>query len=124
MKMHKMYPKVVYPVILTYFRTPNPQNGPLYYQWSTFRGSYSTKSLHKLVLQENVSNFIIFELKVHLECPKVDFRGQNLENFTLKSLYKLVLPENILISYFSGMEMHKMYPKVEYMVILAYFRTP
>ena len=22
MKMHKMYPKVVYPVILTYFRTP------------------------------------------------------------------------------------------------------
>ena len=47
-------------------------------------GSYSLKSLHKLVLQENVSNSVFFELKVHLQCLKVGVRGQNLQNFNLK----------------------------------------
>ena len=62
----------------------NPQNGRLYYQRSIFRGSYSVKSFHKLVLQENVSNSVFFELKVHLQCLKVGVRGQNLQNFNLK----------------------------------------
>ena len=43
----------------------DPLKGPFHYQESTFEGSYSTKSLHKLVLQENVSNSVFFELKVH-----------------------------------------------------------
>ena len=67
-----------------FFGHLNPQNGRLYYQRSTFRGSYSVKSFHKLVLQENVSNSAFFELKVHLQCLKVGVRGQNLQNSTLK----------------------------------------
>ena len=62
----------------------DPLKGPLHYQESTFKGSYSLKSLHKLVLQENVSNSVFFELKVHLQCLKVGVRGQNLQNFNLK----------------------------------------
>ena len=66
------------------FGPPIPQNSRLYYQRSTFRGSYSVKCFHKLVLQENVSNPVFFELKVHLQCLKVGVRGQNLQNSTLK----------------------------------------
>ena len=68
------------PILGQYF----PLKGPLHYQESTFKGSYSLKSLHKLVLQENVSNSVFFELKVHLQCLKVGVRGQNLQNFNLK----------------------------------------
>ena len=48
----------------------------LYYQGSTFRGSYFAKSIHKLVLQENVFNSPFFEMKVLLECPKAGVRGK------------------------------------------------
>ena len=44
--------------------------GPLYYQESTFKGSYSLKSLHELVLPENWFISIIFEEKVFKKYPK------------------------------------------------------
>ena len=59
----------------------DPLKGPLHYQESTFKGSYSLKSLHKLVLQENVSNSVFFELKVHLQCLKVGVRGAKSSKF-------------------------------------------
>ena len=70
MKMQKMYPKSYNWSFWPVFGHLNPQNGRLYYQRSTFRGSYSVKCFHKLVLQENVSNPVFFELKVHLQCLK------------------------------------------------------
>ena len=69
----------------------------IYTTKSTFRGSYSVKSFHKLVLQENVSNSAFFELKVHLQCLKVGARGQNLQNSTLKWPINLKNALNITI---------------------------
>ena len=60
----------------------DPLKSPLHNQQSNFKGSYSLKSLNKLVLQENVSNSVFFELKVHLQCLKVGVRGQNLQILT------------------------------------------
>ena len=56
----------------------------LYTTNEVHRGSYSAKSLHRLVLQENVFNPLFFEVKGLLECPKRGVRGQNLQSFTLK----------------------------------------
>ena len=61
--MYKMGLKVFYVAILVKFQPPNPLNSPLYYQWSTSKGSYSPKSLHKLVLQESVSNSVFSNYK-------------------------------------------------------------
>ena len=57
---------------------------PLHYQECTFKGSYSPKSLHKLVLPENGFISIFFEVKMLLGSPKVDVGGQNLQIFDLK----------------------------------------
>ena len=48
----------------------DPLKGPLQYQESTFKGSYSPKSLHKLVLPENGFISIFFEAKMFEKCPK------------------------------------------------------
>ena len=44
--------------------------GPLHYQESTFKGSYSPKSLHKLVLPENKFIPTFFEVKMFEKFPK------------------------------------------------------
>ena len=62
----------------------DPLRGPLQYHQSTFKGSYSPKSLHKLVLLENGFISIFFEVKMLLGSPKVDVGGQNLQIFDLK----------------------------------------
>ena len=61
--------------ILSYciFGPPNPQNGPLYYQGSTFRGPYFAKSLHKLVLTENIFISYFCGMEMHKMYPKVVF---------------------------------------------------
>ena len=54
----------------------DPLRGPLQYQKSTFKGSYSPKMLHKLVLPENGLISIFFEVKMLLGSPKVDVGGK------------------------------------------------
>ena len=62
--MYEMCPKILYLAILAYFRIPTPPKSPLHYQESTFKGSYSPKSLSKLVLLENGFISILFEAKI------------------------------------------------------------
>ena len=66
----------------------DPLKSPLHYQRSTLKGSYSPKSLHKLVLPENGSISIFFEVKVLLKDSKVEVRGQNPQNSNLKKPIK------------------------------------
>ena len=68
-----MCPKVLYLAILAYFRTPTPPKSPLHYQESTFKGSYSPKSLFKLVLLENGFISILFEAKMFENAQNVIF---------------------------------------------------
>ena len=56
---------------LTYFRTPNPKDDPLYYHGSTFRGSYFPESLHKFILPENIFISYFCAMKMHKMYPKV-----------------------------------------------------
>ena len=49
----------------------DPLKGPLHYQESTLNGSYSLKSLHKLVLPENVLISYFFGMEMHKMYPKV-----------------------------------------------------
>ena len=49
--------------------------GLLRYQESTFRGSYSPKSLHKLVLPENGFISILFEAKMFENAQKVIYHA-------------------------------------------------
>ena len=48
----------------------DPLKSPLHHQQSTLNGSYSLKSLHKLVLSENGFISIIFEVKMFKNSPK------------------------------------------------------
>ena len=66
----------------------DPLKSHLHYQWRAFKGSYSPKSLHKLVLPENGSISIFFEVKVLLKDSKVEVRGQNPQNSNLKKPIK------------------------------------
>ena len=52
---------------------PNPHNGPLYYQGSTFRGSYCAKSLYKLVLSENIFISYFCGMEMHKMYSKVEY---------------------------------------------------
>ena len=134
-EMYLMYPEVVYLVFLVILSPPpNPFKVPLYYQWSTSKGSYSVKSLHKLVLSETViiSYFYEYRLKIFWNVQNVPKSrisghfGQFLPPNPLKSPllhqwstskgtcppkspHKLVLPETVFISYFCEVEMCKMY---------------
>ena len=47
----------------------DPLRGPLYYQKSTFKSSYSPKSLHKFILPENLSllSFVKWKLKKYAQ---------------------------------------------------------
>ena len=76
---------VIFHAILTNFWTIWPTQRPLTVpRKNFFKGSYSPKSLHKLVLPENGFISIFFEVKMLLRSPKVDVGGQNLQNFDLK----------------------------------------
>ena len=57
----------------------DPLKSPVHYQESTLNGSYFPKSPHKLVLPENGSNSIFFEVKVLLKDSKVEVRGKILK---------------------------------------------
>ena len=83
-KCSKSAQNVIFHAILANFEPYDPLRGLLQDQQSTFKGSYSPKSLHKLVLPENGFISIIFEVKMLLRSPKVDVGGQNLQNFDLK----------------------------------------
>ena len=48
----------------------DPLKSPLHHQESSLNGSYSPKSLHKLVLPENGFISIFFEAKMFEKCPK------------------------------------------------------
>ena len=65
--IQKSYIRSFWPI----FGPPNPQNGPLYYQGSTFRGPYFAKSLHKLVLPENILISYFCGMEMHKMYPKV-----------------------------------------------------
>ena len=69
-------------------RPYDPLKSPVHYQRSTLKGSYFPKSLHKLVLPENGSISIFFEVKVLLKDSKVEVRGQNPQNSDLKKPIK------------------------------------
>ena len=69
-------------------RPYDPLKSPVHYQRSTLKGSYFPKSLHKLVLPENGSISIFFEVKVLLKDSKVEVRGQNPQNSNLKKPIK------------------------------------
>ena len=116
--------KVVYMVILSYFGHSDSLKSSINYESSTFRGSYSPKSLHKIVLPENVFKAIFCEVEMLLKCPKVvymvnlsyfghsdslksptyyessTFRG----SYSPKSLHKFVLPENVFKNIFCEVE--------------------
>ena len=66
----------------------DPLRSPVHYQRSTLKGSYFPKSLYKLVLPENGSISIYFEVKVLLKDSKVEVRGQNPQNSNLKKPIK------------------------------------
>ena len=87
-KCSKNAQNVIFHAILANFEPYDPLRGLLQDQQSTFKGSYSPKSLHKLVLPENGFISIFFELKMLLGSPKVDVGGQNLQNFDLKRSIK------------------------------------
>ena len=110
----------------------DPHRGPLQYQQSTFKGSYSLKSLYKLVLPENRFISIFFEVKMFEKCPKCliscnfdlicgpydPFKSPlHYQRSTLKGLYsfkiihKIVLPENEFISIFFELKMFEKCPK-------------
>ena len=82
--MFKKCPKCHISCNFGQFEPYDALRGPLQGQQSTFKGSYSPKSLHKLVLPENGFISIFFELKMLLGSPKVDVGGQNLQNFDQK----------------------------------------
>ena len=82
--MFKKCPKCHISCNFGQFEPYDALKGPLQGQQSTFKGSYSPKSLHKLVLPENGFISIFFEMKMLLGSPKVDVGGQNLQNFDLK----------------------------------------
>ena len=65
---NKMCHKVVYQVILTNFGPFDPLKSPLHYQRSTLKGSYFPIRLHKLLLSENGSISIVFEVKLTEKC--------------------------------------------------------
>ena len=67
--IQKSYIRSFWPI----FGPPNPQNAPLYYQGSTFRGPYFAKSLHKLVLPENILISYFCGMEMHKMYPKVVF---------------------------------------------------
>ena len=61
-----MYPKVVSLAFFAHFDPLNPLKSPLYRELSTSKGLYSSKSLHKLVLQETVLIFQCYEMEIFL----------------------------------------------------------
>ena len=63
-EIKEICPKVVYQVILAIMGPYDPLKSPVHYQGSTLKGSYFPKSLHKLVLPENGSISIFFEVKM------------------------------------------------------------
>ena len=103
-----------------YFGHSDSLKRPIYYESSTFRGSYSPKSLQKIVLPENVFKVIFYEVELLLKCPKIvcivilSYFGHSdslksptyYESSTLrgsyspKSLHKFVLPENVFKNIF------------------------
>ena len=116
---------------LPIFEPSNPLKSLLHYHWSTFKGYYSPKRLHKLVLSVEIvliSYFYSMRMsKLYPVCSKPD----HFDHFSLppnllkshlyyqwstsnclqspKSLHQLVLPKNVFISHFYGMEMYKMW---------------
>ena len=109
----------------------DPLKSPSHYQQSILNGSYSPKSLHKLVLTENVFIFIFYDVKVYQMFLKVVYRVI-LTNFRTLSptqkplilprknvkglifsqiLYKIVLPEKRVISIVFGVKMTEKCPK-------------
>ena len=127
-------PIVVYLAIFwPIFWPPNPLKSPLYYQWSTFKGSYSIKSLHKLVLPEDVFNsylngrkstkcvreIYIWQFWPIIECPDplrspLYYQGRTSVFIYSKIYWYLTFK----------VEMYKMCPKVVYLAILTNFLTP
>ena len=53
------------------FGPSEPLKSPVYYQRSIFRDSYFPKSLHKILLPENVLKAIFCEVEMLLKCTKV-----------------------------------------------------
>ena len=111
------------------YATQNPLKSSLYYHWSTLKGSYHLKSLHKLVLPENVLISYFCGMEMYKTNPSSCFdQFSNPPNppksplhyqwctckcsCSSKRLHKLVPPENELISYFCSMGMSKRYPKI------------
>ena len=66
-----MYRKFVFLVIFDHFHFHNPLKSPLYQQQSTSKGSYSPKSLHKLILAETVFISYFYEVEMYLMYPEV-----------------------------------------------------
>ena len=69
-KMFKKCPNVIFHAFLANFGNIWPTQKPLILTKSTFCGSYSPLSLHKLLLPENGFNSIFFEAKMFEKCPK------------------------------------------------------
>ena len=70
-KIFEKCPNVIFRAILAILGPYDPLKSPLHYQQSMLNGSYSPKSLYKLVLSENgfISNF--FEAKIFEKCQNV-----------------------------------------------------
>ena len=116
-----------WPILGPYY----PLRGPLQCQQSTFKGSYSLKSLYKLVLPENgfISIFLTWKcsksakmtyfmqfwpifrphdpFKSHLHYQRSRLKGL----YSLKIIDKIVLPENEFISIFLKWKCSKKCPK-------------
>ena len=106
-------------------------------------GPESLKSLHKLVLPENVSIYAFYTVILGEMNPEVAKLVNLAQIWTcspllrpiihkrvmlegpesLKSLHKLVLPENVLKSKLYEVEMYEMCPKVQYLAVLTNFST-
>ena len=122
----------------------DPLKIPLHYQQSMINGSYTLKSLHKLVLPETVLISQFYEVESYKLYPKfvflVIFDHFHFHNplksplyqqqstckgsYSPKSLHKLVIPETVFISYFYEVEMYLMYPEVVYLVFLVILSPP
>ena len=65
---------VIFHAILANFEPYDPLRGPLQDQQSTFKGSYSPKSLHKFILPENLSTSNFREVEMKEIRPKVVYQ--------------------------------------------------
>ena len=70
-EVYKIFLKVVYRVICSISRPFHSLKSPLYYQGSKFKCSYSPKSLHRLVLPENVIFFNLYGVGMYKMFLKV-----------------------------------------------------